>query len=382
MSDERSTTSKPRLRDLGIVTGAMSPGPLNAITDVPGVRVGHSTIIQGDGPLRTGYGPVRTGVTAILPHEAHITDYPVPAAIRILNGAGEITGRSEIDESGALETPIAITNTYSVGMAYRGVIEWLTQRDPSLGTGRFVIPTVAETLDSFLNDTAGQHVAVEHVFAALDAASSGPVTEGNVGGGTGMSLFGFKGGIGTASRVVPIRDESYVVGVLVQGNFGRRSDLLVNGVPVGREITDLTAYAPERDAPSKEQDGSIIVVIGTNAPLDARQLGRLCRRGMLGLGRVGSTGRNFSGDLLIAFSNAPSARLDATNRDNNLVSTSRLADWSIDDLFEGTIEATEEAVLNALVAAETMTGRDGNTMYALPHDRLIDVMRRYGRLGS
>lgn len=380
MSHNPANSTKPRLRDLGIVTGAMSPGPLNAITDVPGVRVGHSTIIQGEGPLRTGQGPIRTGVTAILPHEGEIVDYPVPAAIRILNGAGEITGRSEIDESGALETPITITNTYSVGMAYRGVIEWLTQRDPSLGTGRFVIPCVAETLDSFLNDTAGQHVTVEHVFAALDSASDGPVAEGNVGGGTGMSLFGFKGGIGTASRVVPIRDEHYIVGVLVQGNFGRRPDLLVNGVPVGREITDLLPYAPERvDAP-KEQDGSIIVVIGTNAPLDARQLGRLCRRGMLGLGRVGSTGRNFSGDLLMAFSNAPSARLDATSRDHNLVTTTRLADWSIDDLFQGTIEATEEAVLNALVAAETMTGRDGNTMYALPHDRMRVIMQRYGRL--
>lgn len=368
---------RPRLRDLGITIGTQPPGRFNAITDVPGVRVGHTTVIHGEGALRVGQGPARTGVTAIHPHAGSVFTAMIPAAIAVLNGAGEITGRSQVDEYGLIETPILITNTLSVGAVHRGCVEWLTAHEPSLGTRDFVIPVVAETFDGFLNDVAGQHVTSAHVFAALDGATSGPVAEGNVGGGTGMTLFGFKGGVGTSSRVVPVGGREYTVGVLVQGNFGRRPDLLVDGVPVGREITDLL---PERGSPPEERrDGSIIVVIGTDAPLTDRQLGRLCRRGMLGLGRVGATATHSSGDLLIAFSNAPANRVDRFTTETLLTNTF-VNDTQINDLFQGTIEATAEAVLNALVAAETMVGRDGNIAHALPHDRLQAIMRTHGRL--
>lgn len=368
---------RPRLRDLGIAIGTQPIGPYNAITDVPGVRVGSATVIHGEGPLVVGQGPARTGVTAIHPHEGSVFQRMVPAAIAVLNGAGEITGRAQVDEYGLIETPILITNTLSVGAVHRGCVEWLTRHEPSLGTRDFVIPVVAETFDGFLNDVAGQHVTRAHVFAALDNAAGGPVAEGNVGGGTGMTLFRFKGGTGTSSRVVPVGGREYTVGVLVQGNFGRREDLLVDGVPVGLEITDLL---PEHGAMTDaRRDGSIIVVIGTDAPLTDRQLGRLCRRGMLGLGRVGSTATHSSGDLLLAFSNAPENRVDRFEARTLLTSTF-INDTRINDLFQATVEATAEAVLNALVAAETMTGRDGNTAHALPHDRLQALMRRYGRL--
>lgn len=372
-------TGRARLRDLGITIGTMPPGPLNAITDVPGVRVGQSTIIRGDGPLRVGEGPVRTGVTAIHPHEGSAFMSLVPAAIAVLNGAGEITGRSQVDEYGLLETPILITNTLSVGAAHRGCVEWLTREHPSLGRQYFVIPVVAETYDGFLNDVAGQHVTTEHVFTALDGATSGPVPEGNVGGGTGMALFGFKGGTGTSSRVVTIDERDYTIGVLVQGNFGARSDLLVDGIPVGLEINDLLPETGPTFEPEPEKDGSVIVIIGTDAPLTDRQLGRLCRRGMLGLGRIGATARNSSGDLLLAFSNARENRVERDS-EATLLTSVHLADRCMDDLFQATIEATAEAVLNALVAADTMIGRDGNTLHGIPHDRLCEVMARYGRL--
>ena len=370
-------TGYPRLRDLGIVIGDLPTGPLNAITDVEGVRVGHTTVIHGDGALRVGDGPARTGVTAIHPHGQSVFAASVPAAIGILNGAGEITGRSQVDEYGLLETPILITNTFSVGTAHRACVEWLCEREPTLGTRDFVIPVVAETFDGYLNDIAGQHVSLEDVWAALDTATGGPVLEGNVGGGTGMRLFEFKGGIGTASRVATIAGRPYRVGVLIQGNFGVTTDLLVDGVPVGRE---LAARQREADADSRShKDGSVIVVIATDAPLSDRQLGRLCQRGMLGLSRVGAIGRNSSGDLVLAFSNARENRIDRSSLDS-VRSVFQLADTRIDELFLATIEATEEAVLNALVAARTMTGRDGHIAEALPHDRLVDIMRRFGRL--
>jgi D-aminopeptidase len=367
-------TPRPRLRDLGVTIGTMPTGAWNAITDVPGVRVGHTTVIHGEGALRVGAGPARTGVTAIHPHEGSVFQRMIPASIAVLNGAGEITGRSQVDEYGLIETPILITNTLSVGAVHKACVEWLTKHEPSLSTRDFVIPVVAETFDGFLNDVAGQHVTAEHVFAALDNATSGPVTEGNVGGGTGMLLFRFKGGVGTSSRLVTVGGREYTVGVQVQGNFGRRETLLVDGVPVGLEIGDLQL---ERGA--ERRDGSIIVVIGTNAPLTDRQLGRLCRRGILGLGRVGATATHSSGDLLIAFSNAPENRVDRFE-ERTLLTSTFINDTQLNDLFQATIEATAEAVLNALVAAETMTGRDGNTAHALPHDRLRDIMRRYGRL--
>jgi D-aminopeptidase len=366
---------RPRLRDLGIIIGSLPTGQFNAITDVAGVRVGHRTVIHGDGELRAGQGPARTGVTAIHPHEGSAFASRVPAAIKVLNGAGEMTGRSQVNEYGLLETPILITNTLSVGAAHQACVEWLCRLEPTLGTQHFVIPVVAETFDGWLNDIAGQHVTAEHVWAALDGATSGPVAEGNVGGGTGMRLFGHKGGIGTASRVVTVADQRYTVGVLVQANFGILGDLLVDGVPVGREL------ASEPHEPDTSKDGSVIVVIGTDAPLSDRQLGRLCRRGMLGLSRAGGVGRNSSGDILIAFSNHTANRVDLVTPE--AVRTLRqLADTRIDELFVATIEATEEAVLNALVAAETMTGRDGNTVEGFPHDRLVEIMLRHDRLSS
>lgn len=363
--------TKPRLRDLGITIGTMPVGAYNAVTDVPGVSVGHCTVVEGDA--------VRTGVTAVLPLDGSAFSQMPPAAIQILNGAGEITGRSQVDEYGILESPVMITNTLSVGTVHRGVIEWMRQQEPSIGSIHFSIPVVAETYDGFLNDIGGQHVTQEHVFQALDSASSGAVEEGCVGGGTGMSLFGFKGGIGTSSRLVEIDGEEYTVGVLVQGNFGVRDLLLVDGVPVGREIADLR---PERgsEQPAPTRDGSIIVVIATNAPFTDRQLARLCRRGMLGLGQVGATATHGSGDLLIAFSNHPDGLVDRFSTDA-VLHAPHLNDRRIDPFFQATVEATAESVLNALCAAETMTGRDGNTVHALPHDRLQEVMRKYGRLG-
>ncbi len=374
--------SRSRLRDLGITIGTQPIGRHNAITDVPGVRVGHTTVVYGDGPLRVGEGPARTGVTAIHPHEGSVFRQMVPAAIAVLNGAGEITGRSQVDEFGLIETPILITNTLSVGAVHGGCVAWLTAREPSLGTRDFVIPVVAETFDGFLNDIAGQHVTPAHVLAALDSASDGPVAEGNVGGGTGMMLFRFKGGIGTSSRLVAVGGRDYTVGVLVQGNFGRREDLLMDGVPIGLAITDLLperGTVPHAPPPDSRRDGSVIVVIGTDAPLTDRQLGRLCRRGMLGLGRVGATATHSSGDLLLAFANAPENRVDRFETQTLLTQTF-INDTQVDMLFQATIEATAEAVLNALVAAETMTGRDGNTAHALPHERLQALMRQGSRL--
>lgn len=360
-----TATSRPRLRDLGIVPGMLPPGPLNAITDVPGVRVGHATVIHDD-------GPARTGVTAIHPHEGSVFRSQAPAAMAVLNGAGEMTGRAQIDEYGLLETPILITNTLSVGIAHAACIAWLAAREPALGSTDFVIPVVGETYDGYLNDITGQHVRVEHVLAALTHASGGPVAEGNVGGGTGMRLFGFKGGIGTASRVATLDNRTFTVGVLVQGNYGHREDLLVDGVPVGRELSGA-------DPADGERDGSVIVAIATDAPLTDRQLGRLCRRGMLGLGRSGSVARHLSGDILIAFSNARENRVE--RGDTALLrSVTHINDDRIDPLFVATVEATEEAVLNALVAAETMSGREGRVVAAISHERLVEVMRRHGRL--
>ena len=369
--------SRPRLRDLGIAVGTLQTGAWNAITDVPGVRVGHATVIHGEGELRVGAGPARTGVTAIHPHEGSVFRAMVPAAIAVLNGAGEITGRSQVDEYGILETPILITNTLSVGAVHRACVDWLVREEPTIGTRHFVVPVVAETYDGFLNDTAGQHVTREHVFTALDMATSGPVAEGNVGGGTGMTLFGFKGGIGASSRVLDVGNERHTVGVLAQGNFGDPDDLLVEGVPVGRIVASRALARRSRQRQPK--DGSIIVVIATDLPLTDRQLARLCHRGMLGLSRVGSTARHSSGDLLLAFSNAPASRLERESDALRLMPYRKDDGW-IDIVFQATIEATAEAVLNALVAAETMTGRDGNTAHALPHDELRDALRAHGRL--
>jgi len=360
-----------RARDLGLdVPG--TPGTWNAITDVPGVEVGLTTLIEGDGPLVQGQGPVRTGVTAILPR-GRVYD-PVFAGSYVFNGNGEMTGLAWVQESGFIEGPIVITNTHSVGVARDAVIEWQNRHGLYVPLGRdiyWLLPVVAETYDGVLNDINGFHVHKEDVFAALDDARPGPVAEGNVGGGTGMMLHGFKGGTGTASRRLPAADGGYTVGVLVQANYGNRASLTVAGVPVGREITDLL---PTINAPRSM--GSIIVVVATDAPLLPTQLQRLARRAPLGIGRTGGIGANGDGDIIVAFS---TANRDAARRQGS-VSVTMLPNDTLDDLFLATIQATEEAIINALVAAETMRGRDDNIFYALPHERLREVLRKYGRL--
>jgi len=365
-----------RARDLGIVIGDLPAGPLNAITDVAGVRVGHTTLISGDGPLVVGKGPIRTGVTVILPHQGDPGGEPVFAGSHTLNGNGEMTGLEWVRESGMLTTPIGLTNTHSVGVVRDALVAGsVAARE---GVVRWSLPVVAETWDGYLNDVDGQHVRPEHVFAALRAAAGGPVAEGSVGGGTGMKAFGFKAGIGTASRRVAAEQGGYTVGVLVQANHGRRSRLRVDGVPVGPEIPHAQVPGPDVPAPTA---GSIIAVVATDAPLLPQQCRRLAQRAELGVARGGGGGENDSGDIFLAFAtgNRGLHREDDTKAPLTFP-VQMLNEDHIDELFWATIEATEEAILNSMVAAETMTGRDGITFHALPHDRLVELMRRYGRL--
>ena len=360
---------RPRARDLGVPFDG-TPGPLNAITDVAGVEVGHATLISGEGKLQVGVGPVRTGVTAVLPRGKASSD-PVFAAWFSLNGNGEMTGTTWVEESGFLEGPVMITNTHSVGVVRDAVIAWRVQQgQPADSEYWWSLPVVAETWDGYLNDINGFHVKPEHVFEALEGARAGAVSEGNVGGGTGMVCHEFKGGIGTASRRLDAKAGGYTVGVLVQCNYGLRDQLRIAGVPVGREIRGHMVYSQE--------NGSIIVVVATDAPLLPHQLKRLARRVSLGLGRNGSISGNGSGDIFIAFSTAnPGAA-----RSTGLRPLTMLPNDQIGPLFEATVQATEEAVVNALVAAETMTGADGHTAIALPHDRLREVLKKYNRLGK
>lgn len=364
--------ARPRARDLGIPF-AGTPGPLNAITDVRGVEVGQVTLVEGDGPLVVGKGPVRTGVTAVFPQGRAFRGRRF-AAWFTLNGNGEMTGTTWIEESGCLGTPILITNTHSVGIVRDAVVEWNAKR-PGGGddSGDFSLPVVAETWDGLLNDIYGFHVTKAHVFRALEAARPGPVEEGNVGGGTGMVCHAFKGGIGTASRVLPAAQGGYTVGALVQANYGARETLTIAGVPVGREITDLK---PKAGGAKDEDQGSIIVIVATDAPLLPHQLDRIVRRVPLGLGAVGGRGGNGSGDIFIAFSTAN----PEVSRTSGLAALSMLPNEQMNGLFDATPQAVEEAIVNALVAAKTMTGVNGNTVYALPHDRLRDVLKKYNRL--
>lgn len=371
-----AATSEPviRARDLGIPFDG-TPGPLNAITDVAGVAVGHTTLISGQGKLEPGKGPVRTGVTAILPRGR--TYDPVFAGWHSLNGNGEMTGTTWITESGFLEGPILLTNTHSVGVVRDATIAWqvkhrLYEALPDEPDVFWVMPIVAETYDGDLNDINGFHVTREHVFAALDGARSGPVAEGNVGGGTGMVTHEFKGGIGTSSRRVELAGGNYTVGALVQSNYGIRKTLRIAGVPVGQEITDLL---PGK-SPQADERGSIIVVIATDAPLLPHQMRRVAQRASLGLGRMGSYASNGSGDIFVAFSTAnPRAAARA-----GTARLEMLPNDALGPLFLATVEATEEAIVNALVAARTMTGANGYTVHALPHDRLRAALRKYGRL--
>jgi D-aminopeptidase len=360
----------PRARDLGIPFDG-TPGKWNAITDVAGVTVGHETIIRDLGEGRA----VRTGVTAILPRGEQTSNTPVFGGWFALNGNGEMTGTTWLEESGFLEGPVMITNTHSIGAVHEGVIQWRVNLGPGDASGYWwSLPVVAETWDGYLNDINGFHVRAEHVKAALERAASGPVAEGNVGGGTGMICHEFKGGIGTASRVVEAADHDYTVGVLVQANYGERELLRIAGVPVGQHITHDKAYAS--NPPKSADTGSIIIVVATDAPLMPHQLKRLARRASLGLARNGSVAGNSSGDIFIAFSTANvAADQTATG-----VSIDTLPNDSILPLFRATVESTEEAIINALIAARDMTGHEGHVVKAIDHEELRSVMREYNRL--
>jgi len=364
---------KPRARDIGIPFNG-TPGKYNAITDVKGIEVGYSTIISGSGKNIRGKGPVRTGVTAILPRGHN--NNPVYANWYSLNGNGEMTGTTWITESGFLEGPIMITNTNSVGVVRDAVLKWYVKKGWYKEDFWYTYPVVAETYDGFLNDIYGFHVKEENAYEALDSAKTGFIKEGNVGGGTGMMCLGFKGGTGTASRIIKIKDSSYTVGVLVQSNFGSKRNFTIAGVPVGQELKDTMNY--EFKAPPSYQagDGSIIVVVATDAPLLPHQLKRIAARVPLGVGIVGGRGENGSGDIFIAFSTAnPTAfqREEFTKLDE-------LPNDLINPLFNATVQAVEEAIINAMVAAETMEGINGNKAYALPHKLVMDVLKKYNRV--
>lgn len=360
---------RQRLRDLGIVVGQYPPGPLNAITDVAGVKVGHTTLMRGKGPLKPGEGPVRTGVTVVIPHD-DVWHKKVPAGSFVLNGTGEMTGLSWVAESGFLEYPIALTNTLNVPRVANGVMSWMIKQYPTIGIEDDTLtPVVAECDDGRLNDIQGRHVSEQDVMAALDGATGGSVAEGTVGAGTGMVSYGFKGGIGTASRKLPEKEGGYTVGVLVNANHGRRPELMVGGVAVGRQY-DPPQHMSEALSPG-QSEGSIIVVIATDAPLDGRQLTRLAKRAALGLARTGSTARHGSGDFMLAFSTANSIPHYPKEPTYNLT---HLADTHLNPVLTATVEATEEAILNALTMATTVVGRDNHRIEAINLDRLKTLL--------
>jgi L-aminopeptidase/D-esterase-like protein len=371
---QQKSSAKPRARDLGVPFDG-TPGPNNAITDVAGVTVGHTTLISGEGKLVVGKGPVRTGVTAILPRGKDSSDGGVFAGWWSLNGNGEMTGTTWVEESGFLVGPIMITNTHSVGVVRDAVIQWtVSHRTVGPNDDWWSLPVVAETWDGWLNDINGFHVKPEHAFNAIESAHDGLVEEGAVGGGTGMICNGFKGGIGTSSRKLSAKDGGYTIGVLVQCNYGSRQNFRVAGIPVGREISSEDPYAYQPSEISER--GSIIIVIATDAPLVSHQLKRLARRASLGIGRNGSISGNGSGDIFIAFSTAnPGAA--ATDK---LVDLKMLPNDLLDPVFAATVQATEEAVINAMVAAESMTGIENHHGTALPHEQLRAVLKKYNRL--
>jgi len=366
-------TSPIRARDLGIPFDG-EPGPLNAITDVAGVEVGFTTLIEGEGPLKIGDGPVRTGVTIVHPRGKEHSFEAVWAGRFSLNGNGEMTGVHWIDEAGAFSGPVAITNTHSVGLAHHAILRWLVHHsDFNPESQMWMLPVSAETCDAYLNDINGQHVTEQHVLTACDNASSSPVAEGNVGGGTGMICYEFKGGTGTASRRCSINGETFTTGVLVQANFGSRYDLNIRGVPVGRYLTDNTTW---KIPPYAHAQGSIIAIVITDAPLMPIQLQRIARRIGLGVARTGTSGENGSGDIFLAISTGNQV---AESGNKTEASLRYLPNDELDPLFRATVEATEEAIINALVAAETMTGQDGHTVHAIDHDALQQLMKKYGR---
>jgi len=371
-----SRESRPRAREIGIIVGVLPPGKLDAITDVSGVRVGHTTMIVGDS--------IRTGVTAILPHDGNLFQEKIPAAIVVGNGFGKLMGSTQVNELGEIETPILLTNTLNVPRVADALLDWMLAQ-PGNEQVRSINPVVAETNDGMLNDIRGRHVGQAEVFSALRSAHGGPVEEGTVGAGTGTVAFGFKGGIGTASRVIPASAGGYTVGVLVQTNFG--GVLTMNGAPVGQELgqyymkEQLAPVQPPRASSNVKDraDGSIIMVVATDAPIDARNLRRLAERAMLGLARTGSPSTNGSGDYVIAFSVAPENRIRTTTGARQVTS---LGNDSMSPLFLAVVEATEEAIYNSLLRATTVVGRAGNRVEALPIDRTIEILKKYNALQS
>ena len=370
------TAPRRRLRELGVTIGRMPTGTHNAITDVAGVRVGHATIVAGDGPLTVGVGPVRTGVTVILPHEGDIGVEPLFAGSHVLNGNGEMTGLLWVKESGMLTSPIAITNTHSVGVVRDALIAYEARHMPRPKLF-WSLPVVAETYDGWLSDINGMHVKPEHVWSAIDAAAGGPVAEGCVGGGTGMICHEFKGGIGTASRVLSDEDGGWTVGVLVQANYGARHLLRIDGVPVGELIpcSQVPGFREERARHDGGEpgDGSIIIIVATDAPLLPHQCERLAQRATIGLARVGGIGANSSGDIFLAFASGNRGLPGAKDAAAEIAACRMIVNERITPLFEACAEATEEAILNALCMATTTIGINGRTMHALPLDWVREV---------
>lgn len=379
-STDTAGASRPRVREFGLTIGTLPPGTLNAITDVPGVRVGQTTVAWGEGAFRPGHGPARTGVTVVLPHGGNLFREKVPAAIHVLNGFGKCMGIEQVDELGTIESPIALTSTLCVGRVADALVTHGIRENPEIGIATSTVnPLVGECSDAYLNDIQGRHVREEHVLAAIDTASGGPVAEGAVGAGTGMTAFGFKGGIGTASRVIAPSLGSWTVGVLVLANFGLSHQLVIDGVPVGRELVQ-THRPPER--------GSIMMIVATDAPLLDRGLRRLARRAPLGLARTGSISGHGSGDVVIAFSSAPAVRIPHVSERLTLP-VEIVAEQgppgggrAIDSLFAATVEATEEAILNALFRATTVVGREGNVSRALPLEPVRRILKTAGRIGG
>ena len=360
---------RPRAREAGVWFGEQPTGPRNAITDIAGVKVGHCTIVKGSGKLDPGNGPIRTGVTAILPHDGNLFQRPVKASYFDFNGCGGLCGSLQIREFGLIDTPIVLTNTMSMGTASNAIVKYMLKNNPTSGvTEDTIIPIVSECDDSYLNDSRGLHVHEEHVHEAITKASS-DVAEGSVGGGTGMSAYDYKGGIGTSSRVVATPAGKYTVGTLVMSNHGEWQELRIDGVPVGSLLGSPDTQRPEK--------GSIVMVVGTDAPLDARQLGRIARRAIMGLAVTGSASHNGSGDIVISFS---TANLHERYKGDGLLVDHLLRDNEIDPLFRAAIDSTAESIVNSLFKAETVEGRDGHVVKALPIDRTLQLLKEHGRL--